>query len=96
VFVRLRAPIRAIAAEGTVSTIVCAALRRAGLDPPVKGAHTLRHSLATRMLGGGASMAEIAQVLRHRSPQTTEIYAKVDFTALRSLALRWPSQEGGR
>lgn len=96
VFVRLRAPIRAIGEHGTVSTIVCAAMRRAGFDPPVKGAHTLRHSLATRMLGGGASMAEIAEVLRHRSPQTTEIYAKVDFGALRSLALRWPVQEGGR
>jgi site-specific recombinase XerD len=96
VFVRLRAPIRAIGEQGTVTTIVCAALRRAALDPPVKGAHTLRHSLATRMLGGGASMSEIAEVLRHRSPQTTEIYAKVDFGALRSLALRWPSQEGGQ
>lgn len=96
VFVRLRAPIRAIAKGGTVSTIVCAALRRAGLDPPVKGAHSLRHSLATRMLGGGASMAEIAEVLRHRSSQTTEIYAKVDFRALRSLALPWPSKEDGR
>ncbi len=96
VFVRLRAPIRAIGEQGTVSTIVCAALRRAGLDPPAKGAHTLRHSLATRMLGGGASMAEIAEVLRHRSPQTTEIYAKVDFGALRSLALRWPTKGGGQ
>lgn len=96
VFVRLRAPRRAISEHGTITTIVCAALRRAGLDPPFKGPHTLRHSLATRMLAGGASMAEIAEVLRHRSPQTTEIYAKVDFGALRSLALRWPGKEGGR
>jgi len=96
VFVRLRAPVRAIAEERTVSSIVCAALRRAGLNPPVKGAHMLRHSLATRMLRGGASMAEIAEVLRHRSPQTTEIYAKVDFAALRSLALPWPTRGGGR
>ena len=48
------------------------------------------------MLGGGASMSEIAEVLRHRSPQTTEIYAKVDLGALRSLALPWPSREGER
>jgi integrase/recombinase XerD len=96
VFVRLRAPICAIGEQGTITTIVCRALHSAGLDPPVKGAHTLRHSLATRMLGGGASMAEIAEVLRHRSPQTTEIYAKVDFGALRNLALPWPTREGGR
>ena len=96
VFVRLRAPIRPIAEGGTIWTIVCAALRRAGLDPAVKGPHSLRHSLATRMLGGGASMAEIAEVLRHRSPQTTEIYAKVDFGALRSLVLAWPRKEDGR
>jgi integrase/recombinase XerD len=96
VFVRQRAPIRPLAEGGTVGTIVWAALRRAGLDPPMKGPHSLRHSLATRMLGGGASMAEIAEVLRHRSPQTTEIYAKVDFGALRRLALPWPSKEDGR
>jgi site-specific recombinase XerD len=96
VFVRMRAPFRGIAEHGTVTAIVCAALRRAGLNPPFRGAHTLRHSLATRMLAGGASMGEIAEVLRHRSPQTTEIYAKVDFGALRSLALRWPGKEGGR
>ena len=46
-----------------------------------------------RMLAGGASMAEIAEVLRHRSPQTTEIYAKVDFRSLRALALPWPGKE---
>jgi hypothetical protein len=39
-------------------------------------------------------MAEIGEVLRHRSPETTEIYAKVDFEALRSVALPWPSQGG--
>lgn len=96
VFVRVRAPIRGIRECGGATTIVRAALRRAGLTPPAKGAHTLRHSLATRMLGGGASMAEISEVLRHRSPQTTEIYAKVDFDALRRLALPWPSKENAR
>jgi len=96
VFVRVHAPVRAIRERGAVTTIVRHALDRAGLDPPIKGAHTLRHSLATRMLLGGASMSEIAEVLRHRSPQTTEIYAKVDFGALRSLALPWPTMEGGR
>jgi site-specific recombinase XerD len=54
------------------------------------GAHLLRHSLATELLRQGASLAEIGEVLRHRSPDTTAIYAKVDLAALRTLALPWP------
>jgi len=70
--------------------------RPAGLAPPIRGAHLLRRSLATALLRAGASMAEIGHVLRHRSPNTTEIYAKVDFQALRELAQPWPIAEGGR
>jgi integrase/recombinase XerD len=57
------------------------------------GAHRLRHSAATAMLRAGASLEEVAQVLRQRSTQVTALYAKVDFVALRTLALPWP---GGR
>ena len=60
------------------------------LTPEFKGAHLLRHSLATSMLRSGATMGEIGEVLRHRAPNTTEIYAKVDFDGLRSLAHPWP------
>ncbi len=96
VFVRSRAPFCAINEQGTVGTIVRYAIRRAGLETPAKGAHVLRHSLATGMLRNGASMAEIGEVLRHRSPMTTEIYAKVDFDALRRLAQPWPVDGGAR
>ena len=96
VFIRARAPRHGLGGPGTVSTIVRRALRRAGLEPPCKGAHLLRHSLATQMLGCGGSLAEIAQVLRHRSQQTTEIYAKVDIAGLRALAHPWPDDGGGR
>ena len=96
VFVRIRAPHRGFANPTTISTIVCRALNRAGLEPPLKGAHILRHSLATGMLRGGASMAEIGQILRHRSPNTTEIYAKVDIDGLRSIARPWPTKGGAR
>ena len=48
------------------------------------------------MLRRGASLAEIGQVLRHRSPDTTEIYAKLDFDALRDVALPWPVGGGAR
>jgi site-specific recombinase XerD len=54
------------------------------------GAHLFRHSLATGMLKQGASLEEIGQLLRHRSQNTTALYAKVDMNALRPLALSWP------
>ncbi len=90
VFVRSRAPRHALRGPSAVSCIVCRALRRAGIDSPFKGAHLLRHSLATQMLGSGASLGEIGQILRHRNPQTTTIYAKVDLGSLRTLAMDWP------
>jgi site-specific recombinase XerD len=98
VFVRVRAPLRSFASRQAISTIVRRALQRADLRAPVKGvaAHLLRHSLATAMLRRGASMAEIGEVLRHRAPSTTEIYAKVDIGGLRSLAQPWPGSGGGR
>ena len=94
VFIRSRAPLRGFAHPSSISTIVCRALKRAGLQPDFKGAHILRHSLATGMLHRGASMAEIGEILRHRAPNTTEIYAKVDIGGLRSLALPWPLKGG--
>ena len=54
------------------------------------GSHLFRHSLATQMLNQGASLCEIGDLLRHRRPDTTAIYAKVDLISLRSLALPWP------
>jgi site-specific recombinase XerD len=69
-------------------------MNRAGLHPDFQGAHVLRHSLATGMLRGGASLDEIGELLRHRAANTTEIYAKVDVQGLRSLALPWPTKGG--
>jgi len=90
VFVRHRAPQRGFANGEAVGTIVHRALDRAGLHPAHKGAHLLRHSLATRLLRNGASLAEIGELLRHRDLNTTQIYAMVDESALRRLALPWP------
>lgn len=90
-FLRSRAPIRAFKNSAVaVASIVLHALVRAGIDAPHKGAHQFRHALATRMLRQGASLAEIGELLRHRSSQTTALYARVDLTALRALALSWP------
>ncbi|MGI8311803.1 tyrosine-type recombinase/integrase [Saccharopolyspora hattusasensis] len=77
--------------RNTISNVVARAARRAGL--PVMYAHRLRHSAATAMLTAGASLAEIGQVLRHRDPITTALYAKVDVGALRQVARRWPASE---
>ena len=77
-----------------VSSLVMRSLRRAGVDSPRTGAHLFRHSLAADMLRHGASLDEIGDLLRHQSPNTTAIYAKVDLVALRTLALAWPG--GGR
>jgi site-specific recombinase XerD len=90
VFLRARAPAGPLSADA-VKAIVRSRFRRAGL--PEAGAHRLRHTAATQMLQAGSPLAEVSQVLRHRSPATTAIYAKVDHAALRALALPWP---GGR
>ncbi|HXZ73292.1 MAG TPA: site-specific integrase, partial [Streptosporangiaceae bacterium] len=66
------------------------ALTRAGMDAPGRGANLLRHSLATGLLAGGASLREIADLLGHSSLATTRIYAAVDIAALREVALPWP------
>jgi site-specific recombinase XerD len=89
VFIRMKAPLQGLA-RSAICCIVRRALRRAGLNPEFKGAHLLRHSLATDLLRRGASLGEIGQLLRHRQPTTTQIYAKVDIAALRGIALPWP------
>jgi site-specific recombinase XerD len=88
VFVTVRAPYRGLSPEA-VRAIMGRACQRAGLDR--RGAHRLRHTLATEMLRAGASLVEVGQVLRHRSQLATSIYAKVDDNALRTLARPWPS-----
>ncbi len=90
-FLRALAPIRGFGNDAVaIGLIVMRALERAGVDAPRKGAHQFRHALAVRMLGNGASLAEIGELLRHRSPQTTALYARVDLAALRELAPCWP------
>jgi site-specific recombinase XerD len=89
VFIRRKAPLVSLG-EGAVFSIVDWALKNAGVESAHRGPHVFRHSLATTMLKKGASLAEIGDLLRHRHPDTTAIYAKVDLTSLRSIALPWP------
>ncbi len=87
VFLRARAPFAPMAA-GTVASTVRRACRRAGL--PEVGAHRLRHTAACEMVAARVPLPQIAQVLRHRSLQSTAIYARVDLDRLRELAQPWP------
>jgi integrase/recombinase XerD len=91
-FVPMRNPGNGFKDGEAINDVVHRALKRTGLRMPAKwvGAHVLRHSLATNMLRRGASLTEIGHVLRHRSANTTVIYAKVDIEGLRSISRPWP------
>ncbi|MDP2786153.1 MAG: tyrosine-type recombinase/integrase [Sulfurimicrobium sp.] len=92
-FIRARAPHQGFSGSAAIDNIIRRALVLAKLNPSRKGAHLLRHSLAIRMLGNGASLGEIGEILRHSHPNTTEIYAKVNLRALSAIAQPWPGGE---
>ena len=89
-FVHDRPPRGRRIGPATVRSAVRLGYARAGLDPRLTGTHVLRHTAATRLLRAGASMKEIADLLRHRCLDSSAIYAKVDMTALSAVALPWP------
>ncbi len=93
VFLSSQAPIRAFNRSGAVTFLVNRAIKRSGISGAKSGAHQFRHSIATNLLSGGASLSEIAELLRHRTIDCTTIYAKVDLPSLRTLALPWPGGE---
>jgi integrase/recombinase XerD len=91
VFLCVNAPFRSLGSTA-VSNIVRAALRVAGIEnPPSRGANLIRHTAATTMLRAGATLDEIGTILRHKSPDTTAHYAKVDIAALQQIAQPWPN-----
>lgn len=90
VFISMLAPHQHISRAYVIGDLARTALEKAGVKRVRKGSHLFRHSLATEMLRRGASLEEIGQVLRHKNPDTTAIYAKVDLDALRRLAIVWP------
>jgi site-specific recombinase XerD len=91
VFLRAIAPAGPLSRNGVVF-IPRSASQRAGL-PQIVGAHRLRHTAATTMLRGGASLREVGQVLRHHRDQVTSNYARVDLAALTPVARPWPEQQ---
>jgi integrase/recombinase XerC len=89
VFVRRVAPHDRLITAHLVRKTIRQAYRRAGL--PYTRSHLLRHTIARRLLDGGSSLKEVADVLRHRSLNTTLIYAKLDGRNLGTVALPWPA-----
>lgn len=90
VFLRAVAPYRPLASSQSVTGIMVRALKRAGLEEVrPRGAHLFRHSTATSMLRSGHSLETIAALLRHRSMDTTAIYAKTDASMLAEVAQPW-------
>lgn len=92
-FVTARAPHGPFKNGTELNVILRQAFARSGVTPPrpYVGSHVLRHSLATNLVRKGASLAEVSDLLRHRSRASTLIYAKVDIDGLRSIAQAWPS-----
>jgi site-specific recombinase XerD len=88
VFVRNIAPRDQPIGPHLIRKSIRQAYARAGLS--YTRAHLLRHTMASRLLEGGSSLKEVADVLRHRSLNTTLIYAKLDSRNLAEVALPWP------
>jgi len=90
VFLHVHAPFRPFSASGAISRIAARALVRVGVTGYARlGAHVFRHTAASQMVNQGASFKDVADVLGHRSLQTTGIYAKLDLATLSDVALPW-------
>jgi site-specific recombinase XerD len=84
-FLTTRAPYRPIT-SGTLWPVVSRRLRPLGLSIQHHGPHSLRHACATRLINEGLSLKEVGDLLGHRGPETTRIYAKLDLVRLREVA----------
>lgn len=90
VFVRHIPPVGMPLRSPNVTNAVHKAFHRADLDVPSRGAHTLRHTVATEMVRAGVDLKAVADILGHRSLDTTALYTKIDLPRLREVALPWP------
>jgi site-specific recombinase XerD len=90
VFVRHTVPVGISMNAENVRGAIRRAYERAGFPRQWTGTHILRHTAATRMLNKGATLKEVADVLGHKSIDTTVIYTKVDITRLQTVSQPWP------
>ncbi len=97
VFMRAYPPRVPLRGPQSICHIARQAMAQAGVNRPKHlAAHLFRHTLASRMLQQGANLRDITEVLRHRAPRTTEIYAKIDTRSLNEVVRPWPAQGGVR
>lgn len=89
VFLRVASP-RGPITSSTVTNVAARAIRAAGIVSPSRGAHVLRHTAASELIRKGATLDQVRLVLRHRDPETTRLYAKIDLALLRQVAQAWP------
>jgi len=92
VFLRLR-DARPLSASA-VSALTVKVCQRAGLTRVRPGAHLLRRTVASHLVQQGASLKAVADLLGHRSLDTTQVYAKVNLAMLGAVTLPWPGSEG--
>lgn len=97
VFLRTNAPRVPLTGPASIGHIVRRAMMQAGVERPKHiAAHLFRHTLASRMLQQGARLKDITEALRHRTPSTTEIYAKIDRRSLNEVVRPWPMWGGAQ
>jgi integrase/recombinase XerD len=88
--VRHRAPADKPLSVAAIRNAMNRAFVRCGLRSRFCNTHVLRHTMATRLQRAGASVKEIADLLRHQNLNTASTYARVDVEGLRAVALPWP------
>src|ERR1019366_3464877 len=91
VFLSSDPPFQPLAA-GSVYNVVCRPPRQSAITSPHQGSHAIRHAWATRALAQGQRLKTIADLLGHRSIESTRIYTKVDYAQLRSVRLPRPGR----
>lgn len=91
-FLRAQAPFRPFRSSAEIAGIVARTRDRGGIEGVPTGSHIFRHSLATNLLRAGAGLESVGTILRHSSPETTAIYAKVDLPMLSKIAQPWPGE----
>lgn len=84
-FLRVLAPYTPLT-SGAIAGIASLYLRKAGIEVPQPGSHTLRHTCVQRLVDEGFSLKDIGDYVGHRVPASTEIYSKVDIEGLREVA----------
>jgi site-specific recombinase XerD len=90
VFLVVRGPRRPLGVNNHLGSALKAYAIRAGISATRSGAHPVRHAFATRLMEQGTPLKEIADLLGHRTIETTFLYTKVDVKRLRTLAVDWP------